>query len=240
MRLVYIYHSGFAIEGDGFSVLFDFYRDALLADGSQYVHDHLLKREGPLYVFASHFHPDHFNPEILTWKEEKPDTIYLLSRDILKRRRAKEDDGRFLRVGDIYQDGLLWVKAFGSTDVGVSFLLRLEGKTIFHAGDLNNWHWADESTPEKVKDAEGRYLKEISRLREETDKLDLAMFPVDPRLGSDFDRGARQLVDRLRIAIFVPMHYWEMPDKTKVVEPYVTGKGTRFCLLPSPGASVEF
>ena len=232
MRLVYIYHSGFAIEGDGFSVLFDFYRDALLADGSHYVHDHLLKREGPLYVFASHFHPDHFNPEILTWKEEKPDTIYLLSRDILKRRRAKEGDGRFLRIGDIYQDDLLWVKAFGSTDVGVSFLLRLEGKTIFHAGDLNNWHWTE--------DAEGRYLKEISRLREETDKLDLAMFPVDPRLGSDFDRGARQLVDRLRIAIFVPMHYWEMPDKTKVVEPYLTGKGTHFCLLPSPGASVEF
>ena len=240
MRLVYIYHSGFAIEGDGFSILFDFYRDALLADGSHYVHDHLLKREGPLYVFASHFHPDHFNPEILTWKEEKPDTIYLLSRDILKRRRAKESDARFLRVGDIYQDGLLWVKAFGSTDVGVSFLLRLEGKTIFHAGDLNNWHWPDESTPEEAKDAEGRYLKEVSRLREETDKLDLAMFPVDPRLGSDFDRGARQLVDRLRIAIFVPMHYWEMPDKTKVVEPYVTGKGTHFCLLPSPGASVEF
>ena len=240
MRLVYIYHSGFAIEGDGFSILFDFYRDALLADGSHYVHDHLLKREGPLYVFASHFHPDHFNPEILTWKEEKPDTIYLLSRDILKRRRAKESDARFLRVGDIYQDGLLWVKAFGSTDVGVSFLLRLEGKTIFHAGDLNNWHWTDESPPEEVKDAEGRYLKEVSRLREETDKLDLAMFPVDPRLGSDFDRGARQLVDRLRIAIFVPMHYWEMPDKTKVVEPYVTEKGTHFCLLPSPGASVEF
>lgn len=240
MRLVYIYHSGFAIEGDGFSILFDFYRDALLADGSHYVHDHLLKREGPLYVFASHFHPDHFNPEILTWKEEKPDTIYLLSRDILKRRRAKESDARFLRVGDIYQDDLLWVKAFGSTDVGVSFLLRLEGKTIFHAGDLNNWHWTDESTPEEVKDAERRYLKEVSRLREETDKLDLAMFPVDPRLGSDFDRGARQLVDRLRIAIFVPMHYWEMPDKTKVVEPYLTGKGTHFCLLPSPGASVEF
>lgn len=240
MRLVYIYHSGFAIEGDGFSILFDFYRDALLADGSHYVHDHLLKREGPLYVFASHFHPDHFNPEILTWKEEKPDTIYLLSRDILKRRRAKESDARFLRVGDIYQDDLLWVKAFGSTDVGVSFLLRLEGKTIFHAGDLNNWHWTDESTPEEVKDAERRYLKEVSRLREETDKLDLAMFPVDPRLGSDFDRGARQLVDRLRIAIFVPMHYWERPDKTKVVEPYVTGKGTHFCLLPSPGASVEF
>ena len=159
----------------------------------------------------------------------------------MERGKAGYDlDARFLRVGDIYQDGLLWVKAFGSTDVGVSFLLRLEGKTIFHAGDLNNWHWTDESTPEEVKDAEGRYLKEVSRLREETDKLDLAMFPVDPRLGSDFDRGARQLVDRLRIAIFVPMHYWEMPDKTKVVEPYVTGKGTHFCLLPSPGASVEF
>lgn len=240
MRLVYIYHSGFAIEGNGFSILFDYYRDARLADGSCYVYDHLLRREGPLYVFASHFHPDHFNPEILTWKAEKPDIVYLLSRDILKHRRAKEGDGHFLRVGEVFQDDILRAKAFGSTDVGVSFLLDLEDKKIFHAGDLNNWHWLDESTPAEVKDAEGRYLKEIGRLREETDHLDLAMFPVDPRLGTDFDRGARQLVDRLRIRIFVPMHFWEMPDKTRIVEPYITGKGTSFHLLSVPGASIDF
>lgn len=240
MRLVYIYHSGFAIEGNGFSILFDYYRDARLADGSCYVYDHLLRREGPLYVFASHFHPDHFNPEILTWKAEKPDIVYLLSRDILKHRRAKEGDGHFLRVGDVFQDDILRVKAFGSTDVGVSFLLDLGGKKIFHAGDLNNWHWLDESTPGEVKDAESRYLKEISRLEEETDHLDLAMFPVDPRLGTDFDRGARQLVDRIRIRIFVPMHFWEMPEKTRVAEPYVTGKGTCFRLLSAPGASMDF
>ena len=238
MKLTYIYHSCFVLETEQCIILFDYYKDTKGKSG--YVHDYVLGHPKPLYILSSHFHPDHFSREIFQWKEQKKNIVYLLSHDILKRKKAAEGEAIFLRKGDVYADDCMSVRAFGSTDVGVSFEVECESRKVFHAGDLNNWHWTDESTPEEVKDAERRYLKEVSRLREETDKLDLAMFPVDPRLGSDFDRGARQLVDRLRIAIFVPMHYWEMPDKTKVVEPYVTGKGTRFCLLPSPGASVEF
>ncbi len=28
MKLVYIYHSGFALEGEGFTVIIDYYRDS--------------------------------------------------------------------------------------------------------------------------------------------------------------------------------------------------------------------
>lgn len=60
--------------------------------------------------------------------------------------------------GDCYADDVLRVHAFGSTDVGISFLVEAEGKKIFHAGDLNNWHWMDESSEVEWKGYERDYL----------------------------------------------------------------------------------
>ena len=65
MRLIYIYHSGFIIESKEFAILIDYYRDT----PEFYVHRHFLKRPGRLYILSSHAHPDHFNPEILSWKD---------------------------------------------------------------------------------------------------------------------------------------------------------------------------
>ena len=62
MKLDYIYHSGFAIEADGITVIIDYYKDSSEeAPDRGIVHDHLLKKPGTLYVLSSHFHPDHFN-----------------------------------------------------------------------------------------------------------------------------------------------------------------------------------
>ena len=69
-------------------------------------------------------------------------------------------------------------------------MIEAQGKLIFHAGDLNNWHWKDESTPQEVAEAEGNYLKELDIIAKYTQAMDVVMFPVDPRLGTDFMRGA--------------------------------------------------
>lgn len=45
------------------------------------------------------------------------------------------------RRGETYDMGELKVQALGSNDAGVSFLVHYGGKTIFHAGDLNDWSW---------------------------------------------------------------------------------------------------
>ena len=160
MRLVYIYHSGFVVEAEGFSILIDYFKDTNPGPAKGFVRGELLKRPGTLYVLASHFHPDHFNPDVLKWKEEKDDIKYIFSKDILKRRRAKAEDAFYMKKGDVYQDEHLTIRAFGSTDVGISFLIEAQGKLIFHAGDLNNWHWKDESTPQEVAERTG-YNSEI-------------------------------------------------------------------------------
>ena len=119
------------------------------------VHSELLRRPGKLYVLASHFHPDHFNKEVLQWREQRPDIIYIFSKDILRHRRAQKEDAVWLKKGEEYKDETLSVRAFGSTDVGVSFLLQASGKKIFHAGDLNNWHWMDEDAIRDLAEAHG-------------------------------------------------------------------------------------
>ena len=125
------------------------------------------------------------------------------------------------------------------TDSGISFLIEAEGKRLFHAGDLNNWHWKDESTPEEVAEAEQNYLKELGDLAKATDKLDATMFPVDPRIGTDFMRGAQQFVDHIKTNIFVPMHFWDRPAEVVAFRPYAELRGCRYALISVPGEGTD-
>ena len=231
MELVYIYHSGFALLGEGFTVIIDYYRDSVEKPLTGVVHGELLKRPGRLYVLSSHSHADHFNPEILTWRQEHPGVQFIFSKDILENKLAKPDDAHYLDKGETWSDGMLDVEAFGSTDLGISFLLHLDGKLIFHAGDLNNWHWKDESTEEEVREAENAYFSELDVISRRTDRMDLVMFPVDPRLGGDYMLGAKQFVDCFQVRTFVPMHFDEAYDKANAFREYAESRGVRFVEL---------
>ena len=126
MILDYIYHSGFALEAEGVTVIIDYYKDSSEAEHSRgIVHDYLLQKPGKLYVLATHFHPDHFNREILTWKEQRPDIHYIFSKDILKSHRAQAEDAIYIKKGETYEDETLRIDAFGSTDVGINIMKLL-------------------------------------------------------------------------------------------------------------------
>ena len=199
----------------------------------------LLKRAGTLYILASHFHPDHFNPEVLKWKEQKPDIKYIFSKVILQRRRAKADDAIYLKKGDAYQDELLTIKAFGSTDVGISFLIETEGRRIFHAGDLNNWHWSEESTEEEIRKANGDFLAEVKYLKEKVPNIDLVLFPVDRRMGKDYMIGAKQFIEQIKTTIFVPMHFSEDFEGGNELRSFAENVGCRFISITHRGESFE-
>lgn len=235
MRLVYIFHSGFVLQGDDFSILIDYYQDT----PGQWVQEKFLKSPGRLYILASHVHPDHFNPEILAWKSNRPDIRYIFSEDIRDNQKACFHDAIYLKKGEEWNDDCLKVKAFGSTDAGISFLLDVENKRIFHAGDLNNWHWKEESSPEEIQEAEHHYLNELETLAQYTGQVDLAMFPVDPRLGKDYTLGARQFLDRIHTRQFAPMHFWKKYDKANAFRACAEDHGARFIAIRKPGEIVE-
>jgi len=239
MRLVYIYHSGFAVEAEGFSMVIDYYKDTSPEYGKGLVHDYFLKSVKPLYVLSSHVHPDHFNPEILEWKNRNRNIRYLFSKDILGRRGVTAGDACFLEKGEVFSDECLTVRAFGSTDVGISFLIEAEGQTIFHAGDLNNWHWKDESTPEEARASEAAFLNELNDISRFTDTVDVAMFPVDPNMGRDYMLGARQFVERVQTALFAPMHFGENYEKGMAFKGCAEQLGARFFAFRQRGEGIE-
>lgn len=227
MKLVYLYHSGFALLGDGYTLVFDYFEDSQPA-GKGVLHKEILARKGRLYVFASHAHADHFNRDVLSWSALRPDIVYVFSRDI--QLSAEEEQGRtvvWMRKGELYRDECLAVRAFGSTDIGVSFLVEVEGKKVFHAGDLNNWHWMDESPEAEWKRDEAFFLRELEDIAAYTDRMDVVLFPVDPRLGREYMRGPVQFVKRIKTAIFVPMHFDEAYGKAEAFVPLAAQEGTR-------------
>lgn len=240
MTLDYIYHSGFAIESERVTVIIDYYKDSSEFKRNEgIVHDRLLKKEGGLYVLSTHFHPDHFNNEILTWKERRPDIRFIFSKDILKRHRAKAEDAVYIQKGETYEDENIRIDACGSTDVGVSFLIRLHGWIFFHAGDLNNWHWSEESTEQEIRKANGDFLAELKYVKEKAPELDVALFPVDRRMGKDYMRGAEQFITQIKTEVFVPMHFGEDYEGGNAFRYFAEESGCRFIGISHRGESFE-
>lgn len=236
MKLTYIYHSGYAIEAEGFTIIIDYYKDS----ETEMVRNNLLKKKGKLYVLSTHSHHDHFNKEILTWRKEYPDIIYIFSKDILTNKNATDSDAIYLDKSEFYQDETLFIRAYGSTDLGVSFLVKAENKIIFHAGDLNNWHWNEESTEEEIKEAENFYQRELNLLVADVKHLDLAMFPIDPRLGKDYMKGAEQFVDAIQTDVLAPMHFDKAYDKAAAFAGIALKKGCECICWKHTGESILF
>ena len=236
MQLTYIFHSGFIVSGQGFSILIDYWRDTKFFKKG-YVHQHFLQSTDKLYVLSSHAHPDHFNPKILTWHEKQPDIQYIFSSDILPKikNNLKTPNIFYLDKAAVYTDNHIQVKAFGSTDIGISFAIEAGGKRIFHAGDFNNWHWNEESTEEEIRTAETSFLRKLKILAKAYPMFDLVMFPVDPRLGKDYMRGAEQFVQTIQTGAFAPMHFGFNYSGANAFKATAEAYGSRFLSIRACG-----
>ena len=248
MKLTYIFHSGFKLETEKSILIFDYWMDP----GN--VLESVLQSKKPLYVFSSHFHEDHFTREIFEWRKQRENITFILSKDILRHRRAsKEEADAWLAKGASWSDQLVSVKALGSTDSGVSWIVETEDKRIFHAGDLNNWYarFLSEAVPGQTIYSEEfdedidpiahekQYLGELKDICKVTDSFDLVMFPVDGRIGNGYTLGGRQFIDRFKVGMFVPMHFvmsgfesaWRM-------EPFCKEKDVPFWCIGHEGDSI--
>jgi len=198
VKINYLYNSGFAVETANHLCIFDYWKD-----GKASIKD-LLCIEKKVIVFVSHSHGDHYNPEIFKWLETNPDIDYVLSSGIRPGFKSEKlhSMGRYKEL--VLDD--VRIKSFGSTDMGVSFLVAVDSITLFHAGDLNWWHWFDE-TEKYNRDMATRFKGEIGRIKEE--KIDIAFFPVDPRLRDSYRLGVEYFMKEVKPSWLIPMHYGE-------------------------------
>ncbi|MEG0378733.1 MAG: MBL fold metallo-hydrolase, partial [Eubacterium sp.] len=126
------------------------------------------------------------------------------------------------------------IETFGSTDLGVSFFIKAEGKNIFHSGDLNWWDWDTKSHPNINPEIEERDFKAVIQKIEErigSHKIDVAFVPVDSRLGGSAYRAAEYFINTLHPKVLVPMHFWEDFSVIKTLADREAGKGTNIPLF---------
>ena len=201
IQVWYLYHSGFAVETESTFLVFDYWRDTPRGGLAAGVIDpkELAAKNKKVVVLSSHNHPDHYNPVILRWKREIPGMELVLSRDI-----PAGSDALMVGVNSSYCHAGLTLRTFASNDEGVAFLVEVDGAVIYHAGDLNWWHW--EGEPDAYnEDMARRYKAQIDKLRGVA--IDLAFVPVDPRLGAQYAWGADYLMGVADVRHLVPMHF---------------------------------
>lgn len=152
-------------------------------------------------MFISHEHPDHMDPVVFDWRKDHPIT-YIVSGDMPIGIRGKRiNPGEEMRL-----TSRVSVKAFDSTDLGVAFLVDVCGLKVFHAGDLNFWHWREESTLKEIDEAEEAFRTAVEPITHEA--IDVAFFPVDPRQGRLFEAGANYFILSVKPRLLIPMHFW--------------------------------
>jgi L-ascorbate metabolism protein UlaG (beta-lactamase superfamily) len=177
--------------------------------------------------------------EVLNWRNTNPGVHYFFSSDIREEWKLAKPNATFLEKGDVVDRNGMRIEAFGSTDIGISFLITADNRQIFHAGDLNNWHWTDISTPEEIAGADAAYLHELDLLAQRTEHLDLAMLPVDPRLGKEYMKGAEQFVGRIRTDILAPMHFGRSYDKAAAFKSFAEKHHCRLFEIAHKGQQID-
>lgn len=202
----YHHHSGVSVAINGQLFVFDYWRGEhheLTPEATLTVEK--LQAYDKVFVFVSHAHQDHYDPIIDEWRIAG-NVTYVVSADMPVGTRGKR-----MSPGDAAQlTDRVSVRAYDSTDLGVSFAVTADGLTIFHAGDLNFWHWREESTPHEIEEAERAFYTALEPIKRE--KIDLAFFPVDPRQGEMYDAGVNTMMLSLKPRLLIPIHFWGRGD----------------------------
>ena len=229
LLITHYYHSGFSVAGGRTLLVFDYWlgeRGEVTPD--KQLTPKRLKRYDNVFVFISHEHIDHLDPVVFTWNENG-NVSYIVSSDMPVGTRGKRmAPGDTLKLSDE-----VTVTAFDSTDLGVSFLVDFCGIRLFHAGDLNFWHWREESTMQEIEEADAEFRRAVQPIARE--KIDVAFFPVDPRQGTMFEAGANYFILTVKPRILIPMHYFHRSDAAADYARTASCRTTEVIALPGFG-----
>ena len=193
MKITYLDHSGFAVEYKKYVLIFDWYKGKLPEFDS----------EKEIYVFSSHSHYDHFDRKIFELENIYPNIRYVLSADITE--KPVPSKVWFVIADKEYRIGNLKVQTLHSTDAGVAFLVYVDDRIIYHAGDLNNWVWEGEPEEYNCRMSEA-FHSELLKIA--GNHIDVAFMLLDPRQGKDFYLGMDDFMHMVGADIVFPMHFW--------------------------------
>ena len=231
--VVHYYHSGFSVSSGDTLLVFDYWRgEEMELTKERQLSEEQIRSFANVVVFISHEHIDHLDPIVFTWKD-LTNVIYIVSSDMPVGTRGKR-----MAPGDTFSPVPgVDVTAFDSTDLGVSFLVDFNTLRIFHAGDLNFWHWREESSMQDIEEADAEFRRVVSTISGED--IDIAFFPVDPRQGAMYEAGANYFIMSVKPRILVPMHYFHRADIAQEYARTASSRDTEVLAMPLYGDTIR-
>ena len=209
MKVTYIYHSGFSVELKECVLLFDYYKGKLPQWG----------KGKTIYVFASHKHQDHFNMGIFDLAKQYEKIHFFLGSDIKLSKNYLERNGipsslkeKMTNTGKNkgFEKNGIRVRTLRSNDEGVAFIVEAEGRTVYHAGDLNWWTWEGE-TKEEYQAMTKKFKASMELVRQKLQSMDIPCFdvafvPLDPRQKERYAMGFDFFMRNIPVKHVFPMH----------------------------------
>jgi L-ascorbate metabolism protein UlaG (beta-lactamase superfamily) len=233
-HLQYIFHNCFIVSVDGKTLLFDYPSPEFLSQDMRKI---LLERirGSELYIFFSHSHGDHFSSTIVELVAAAKATYFVIAKDVAKAYPSLSDHGetwvalpgRKAAIGDLIME------AFPSNDLGVAFLIDMNGETLYFGGDLANWNWENDEEDRRL---EAFFRKILDKLTEKSVKV--AFANADPRLNNW--SGAYEVIERLQPQVFIPMHTFGHTEALKGFASGLPSTSTRVWIYRDSGDTFEF
>jgi len=238
-EIYHLYHSSAVVKLQNDLFIFDYYKDDLKGENLDLKDGVITKNSfdniDRAFVFVSHRHHDHYNKVIFTWQQYLDEIYYILSDDIeidfTQKNIIMVSKDQKLTVSDIE------IRTFGSTDEGVSFLVKTPDINIFHAGDLNWWKWKKFS-PRVQEREERNYKKEIKKLTEEN--INIAFVPVDPRLEENYYLAGQYFVEKISPEMFIPIHFADNYSITEKFKKMMSGSKSNIREIKRRGEKIIF
>lgn len=219
--ITYLGHSGFSVRTGSHLLVFD-YLGKGLADP---------RPADRAIAFVSHAHADHNHPAVREWFDKGLCRL-CVGEDVPGAGCQRFSPGQTRVVDSAI------VRAFGSTDQGVSFWVESGGLKVFHAGDLNWWHWRGDADEAWARRAEAEFLailKDMAGL-----KVDVAFFPVDPRMKGDYALGAMRFAEVIHPRLLIPMHFWDKPQAALDFAQRKMPAGVRALAMTTLGQQIRY
>lgn len=202
MKITYVYHSCYTVELARHFLVFDYYKGELPAfpAGKQ-----------PVF-FVSHAHYDHYQPRIWEYADCVPSPVYVVDQGVP---HPELPGVQVVSCNQSHTIEGIEVRTLRSTDEGVAFLLRIGKTALYHAGDLNWWHWEGASVRENDHHRYA-FFHELEKLR--GTKLDVAFLPLDPRQEGNAWWGIKAFLEAVAVSHVFPMHFG---DETEAMSAYL-------------------
>jgi hypothetical protein len=194
VKITHITHSCFVLELEKCILVFDYYKGELPS----------FSRDKSIVIFVSHGHYDHYNESIFKLFKGYEKVFYVISSDI-KLEQKEEQKVYFVDPDQSLTIAEMEIQTLKSTDEGVAFIVRTEEKSIYHAGDLNWWHWNGE--PDDWNQAmEKAYKTEIGKIKGY--QFDVSFVPLDSRLEDKYAWGLAYFAENTCSRYMFPMHFF--------------------------------